>query len=387
MKKKWLVTIIGIGILSIVGVNVFLITKSKTSHFIKVTSVQVIEVKKQEMSDTLIASGIVAPREEERIFKDDAIGTVKDIFVYEGQEVKKGTELFRYDEEEINNKMKLLELSGSRLSLELEQHRERLDNLETDFKHDLKDTSQIEESLRQVERNKSELERQVKYTMLSMKQNEMEMASILKKKDSLVVKSPISGIDKKVSRNTNKDVTGSQEPIVHLVSNDPYKVKGTITEFDSVVVKVGQPVKVKAKVLSSEIWEGKIESIQLSPSQSVINAGLEKNASVTSYPFEVALVDNHKGLQDGYHVSVEIQIKAKDNVLTLPQDATFAKDSIEYVFVVVDNRLQKREITIGLMNDEFKEVLTGVNGGDIIVRHPKVEWKDGMEVKVDASAS
>ncbi|NQX66565.1 hypothetical protein HQN90_10550 [Paenibacillus alba] len=29
MKKKWLVTIIGIGILSIVGLYVFLITKSK----------------------------------------------------------------------------------------------------------------------------------------------------------------------------------------------------------------------------------------------------------------------------------------------------------------------------------------------------------------------
>lgn len=386
MKKKWLVTITSIGILSIVGVNVFLIAKSKTP-LSKVANVQGIEVKKQQISDTLIASGIVTPREEERIFKDETMGTVKDIFVYDGQEVKKGSELLRYDEEEINNRISLLEIARTRLSLELEQHRERLDSLEADFKRDLKDTSQVEESLRQVEKNKNELERQVKYTRLSMQQNEMEIASLLKKKDNLVVKSTMSGIVKKIARNANKTVRDSQEPIIHLVSNEPYKVKGTITEFDSVFVKVGQSVKVKAKVLSGEIWEGKMESIQLSPSQSVINSGLEKNAAVTSYPFEVALMDNHKGLQDGYHVSVEIQINAKENVLTLPHDAIYAKDSKEYVLAVVDNRLQKREITIGLMNDEFKEVLTGVNEGDIIVRHPKVEWKDGMEVKVDAPAS
>ncbi|OPH52074.1 hypothetical protein BC351_33475 [Paenibacillus ferrarius] len=386
MKKKWLVTIIGVGILSIVGVNVFLITKSKIP-ISKVTNVQGIEVKMKQMSDTLIASGIVTPREEEQIFKDETMGTIKDIFVYVGQEVKKGSELFRYDEEEINNRIALLEIARTRLSLELEQHRERLDSLEADFKHNLKDTSQVEESLRQVEKNKNELERQVKYTMLSLKQNEMEMTALLKKKDNLVVKSTMSGIVKKVARNANKTAADLQEPIVHLVSNEPYKVKGTITEFDSVFVKVGQPVKVRAKVLSSEKWEGKIESIQLNPSQRVMNSGLEKSTSVTPYPFEVALMDNHKGLEDGYHVSVEIQIKAKDNVLTLPHDAILAKDSKEFVFAVVDNRLQKRELTIGLMNDEFKEVLTGVKEGDIIVRHPKIEWKDGMEVKVDASTS
>ncbi|MCY9657570.1 efflux RND transporter periplasmic adaptor subunit [Paenibacillus chondroitinus] len=386
MKKKWLITIIGIGILSIVGLNIFLLVKSKFSHS-NVTSVQTFEVKMQQMSDTLVASGTVTPREEERIFKDESMGSIKDIFVSEGQEVRKGTELFRYDEEEINNKMKLLEISRSRLSLELEQYREKLDNLEADFKHNLKDTLQIEESLRQAENNKNELERQVKYIMLSIQQNEMELTSLLKKRDNLVVKSVVSGVVKKITRNANKSTTDSQDPIIHIASNEPYKVKGTITEFDSVFVKAGQPVKVRAKVLSSEVWEGKIESIQLSPSQNVLNAGVEKNASVTSYPYEVALVDNRKGLQDGYHVSVEIQINVKDNVLTLPHDVTFAKDSKEFVFVVVNNRLQKREITIGLMNDEFKEVLTGVNEGDIIVRHPKVEWKDGMEVKVDAPTS
>lgn len=385
MNKKWFLILLGIGILSTVGVNLFLISNSNSS-FSSLTNVQVIHLKQQQMSDTLIASGVVTPSEEEKIYIDQTMGLVKDLFVNEGQEVRIGTELFRYDEEEIRNKVTLLEIAKTRLSLELEQHREKLDNLEADFKHNLKDTSQVEEAIRQADKAKKELERQVKYTMLSIKENEMQMEGLLKKKNNLVVKSTISGIVKKVTRSTNIVGTEAQEPIIHLVSNEPYKVKGTITEFDSVFVKVGQPVKVKAKVLASEMWEGNIETIKLSPSQSGINSGLEKKEAVTSYPFEVALMDKHKGLQEGYHVSVEIQIKAKDHVLTLPHDATFVQNSKEFVFVVVDNRLQKKEITIGLMNDQLKEVLTGVNEGDIIVRHPKVDWKEGMEVKVDAAA-
>ncbi|OPH48277.1 hypothetical protein BC351_38435 [Paenibacillus ferrarius] len=386
MKKKWFLILLSLGILSIIGINLFLIFNPNSS-LSSLTNVRVIQVEKQQISDTLIASGVVTPSDEERIFIDEAMGSVKDLFVYEGQEVMKGTELFRYDEEEIRSKVTLLEIAKTRLSLELEQHREKLDNLEADFKHNLKDTSLVEESIRQAGKARKELERQVKYTMLSIKENEMQMESLLKKKDNLIVKSSISGIVKKVTRNRNRAGTEAQEPIIHLVSNEPYKVKGTITEFDSVFVKAGQPVKVKSKVLSSEMWEGKVKSIQLSPSQSGINSGLEKKESVTSYPFEVALMDKRAGLQEGYHVSVEIQIKAKDNVFTLPHDATFVQDSKEFVFIVVDNMLQKKEITIGLMNDQFKEVLTGVNEGDIVVRQPKIDWKEGLEVKVDVATS
>ena len=50
------------------------------------------------------------------------------------------------------------------------------------------------------------------------------------------------------------------------------------------------------------------------------------------------------------------------------------------VYVLVDGKLERREVQTGKMNDEFIEVTEGVNLDELVVITPYEGMHDGMEV-------
>ncbi len=46
------------------------------------------------------------------------------------------------------------------------------------------------------------------------------------KVDDLTVKSKIDGVVVKITKDVAKAEGGSQEPVIHIISNQPFKVKG-----------------------------------------------------------------------------------------------------------------------------------------------------------------
>jgi multidrug efflux pump subunit AcrA (membrane-fusion protein) len=66
----------------------------------------------------------------------------------------------------------------------------------------------------------------------------------------------------------------------------------------------------------------------------------------------------------------------------LPKAAIRTVDGRAVVFVVNDDRIERRAITVGLENGDHIEVLSGVSAGERVVVEGPQTLKDGDKVKV-----
>src|SRR5699024_2606086 len=146
--------------------------------------------------------------------------------------------------------------------------------------------------------------------------------------------------------------------------------------------------------------------------------------NVTMYPFVVAIEDDTKDLRQGFHVSLEVNVAEADKSLVVPHMAImdelmmdkslvvphmaimdelmmdmeddsfsmtdellmgmgeeFEEDDMQFVYVLVDGILERRDIETGKMSDEYVEIISGVELNELVVVNPDWDMYDGMEVE------
>ena len=64
-------------------------------------------------------------------------------------------------------------------------------------------------------------------------------------------------------------------------------------------------------------------------------------------------------------------------------DAVVTEDSTNFVYVVDENnKVSKREITVGRFSDDNYELLTGVEQGERVVDNPKTSMAEGDKIAI-----
>lgn len=69
----------------------------------------------------------------------------------------------------------------------------------------------------------------------------------------------------------------------------------------------------------------------------------------------------------GAEVDVVIVLEEKNDVLLVDKDAVYEKEQKEYVTVIEGDKEFEKQVTTGLENDEFVEVVTGLNENEIVL--------------------
>lgn len=90
-------------------------------------------------------------------------------------------------------------------------------------------------------------------------------------------------------------------------------------------------------------------------------------------------VDNRRGLlRPGMFVEVTMIVERREDVPVIPRDALADRAGRKVAFVIDGQRVSQRDLVLGLGNDEFVEILSGLQVGDrVVVR--------GWETLVDES--
>jgi HlyD family secretion protein len=97
----------------------------------------------------------------------------------------------------------------------------------------------------------------------------------------------------------------------------------------------------------------------------------------------VSFNDPHEDLGVGYRLQARFITGSKSDALIVPRFSVLqAPDRSFYVFKVVDARLVRQPITIGLRGDLDMEVTTGLSENDLIVAVPDTTMKEGMAVEM-----
>jgi HlyD family secretion protein len=87
-----------------------------------------------------------------------------------------------------------------------------------------------------------------------------------------------------------------------------------------------------------------------------------------------------RALGHGFRVLADIQVWLGNDVLSVPVGTLFRDGSDWAVFAVSNNRAALRHVTLGERNEEFAQVLGGLNDGDTVILHPGDTIAEGTKV-------
>ncbi len=207
--------------------------------------------------------------------------------------------------------------------------------------------------------------------------------SLARTQDSLedyTITSPIEGtvIEKNYKEGDNYDPSTASSSgasafmaVIYDMSRLTFDIN--VSEMDVVKVKVGQKVTFTADALDSQSFTGVVEKVNIN--------GTTQNGN-TSYPVTVTVDGNgselaDQGLLPGMSVSASIIVEEVGSVLCIPVDAV-QRGEAPYVLVpgagALDEsgnladftKLERREVTLGRNNDEFIEILSGLEEGETV---------------------
>ncbi|ACO32357.1 MULTISPECIES: efflux RND transporter periplasmic adaptor subunit [Acidobacterium] len=92
------------------------------------------------------------------------------------------------------------------------------------------------------------------------------------------------------------------------------------------------------------------------------------------------------GLEDAYHVNVQVIVWQGSNVLKVPASAIFRFQKEWAVFLVKNGKAHRTIVQIGHRGSTFWEVTAGLRLGDRVVVHPGADIEDGVRVKESRAA-
>lgn len=393
MKKKawiWVASIVGL-LLIAGGISYYFISRNAevVSDDMEQMPVTVQKASEKELIESILVTGEIVPESEQKVFLEADKGSISEYKVAENQAVKAGDPLFLYDSSKINTEynraVRQRDLTQSRGKTEQNQIAE-LNKRIAEAKKKVESGEGTQDEVNQLSNEKVQLEIQYEATKAEIASAQDEINEITTRKKEMTVVSKIDGIVVKVNQNVAATENGTPEPVVHVISSQPYKVIGTMSEFDAVKIKQGQPVIVRPKVYKDREWKGTVETVSQFPNEDGASGaefgGAMQGGNVTMYPFKVAITDDTSELRQGFHVSLEIQVKVNESekTLVIPHTALMNEGGVDVAYVLVDGKLSRREVQTGGMSDEWLEVVEGVKLGEQVVITPYEGMYDGMEV-------
>ncbi|WP_084786759.1 efflux RND transporter periplasmic adaptor subunit [Bacillus tuaregi] len=390
-KKVWIpvVSIVGLAVIAMV---VLFVMKDKKAEMaagndLQNMSIAVQKAAEQELTETILVTGEIVPESEQKVYLEPDKGDIIEYKVAENQTVKAGEPLFLYDSSkldvEYNGAVRERDLIKLRAKAEEAQIAEMNKQIEAAKKNLTADAEGQAVDVNQLTKEKAQLELQYESTKTEAASAQERINEAANRKKEMTIVSKIDGIVVKVNQNVAKTETGASEPVIHIISNSPYKVIGTMSEFDAVKIQPEQAVVIRPKVFKDREWNGVVESVSQFPNEDGASGemmGAPGGGNVTMYPFKVAITDDTSELRQGFHVSLEVKIVGTEKKPVIPHSAILDEGGVAVTYVLVDKKLERREIQTGSMNDELIQVTEGVKKDELVVVTPNEEMYDGMEV-------
>ena len=248
-------------------------------------------------------------------------------------------------------------------------------NRELERSRDLFSTNIIsQQTLEQIESNYGAQLAKRKSLEASLGQVEVSAGNAL-------IKSPVSGFVIQKQQEEG-DTAQMGRPLCSIVSVDPIRVTLGIAEKDVSVVRQGMSVELTVDAVPGHVFQGKV--IRILP---VIDTATRTNEVRIDIENPIDAERKEALLKPGMFGRVSIVVEKRTDQLVVPFRALLVSDrgsSEERRVFVVDNRniAHEKTVRVGVRNDGWYEVLSGLNPTDRVVMRGQYGLRDKDEVEV-----
>ena len=288
-------------------------------------------------------SGVAESQKTEKVAADTQ-KTVKEIFVSEGDSVKKGDKLFTYDTE-------LMQLDVQQAQLEIESMQSTISTNNNQIAQYQRERQNVSGSERMAyDAQIQQLQAENNSTTYQLKTKEAELERLKKGLENADVLAPVDGTVESVG--TIEQPLDGENTLVTLRNGGDLRVKGSVSEQNVLSISVGDAVIVRSRVDKDQTWAGTIASIDTGSTQQnendyyMMDSGSER---ASFYSFYVDL-ESDAGIIMGQHLTIEPDFGqgAGHEGIWLPAGFVVDPEGDAYVWMANSRmKLQKQPVTLG----------------------------------------
>ncbi|CAM3419714.1 efflux RND transporter periplasmic adaptor subunit [Marinicrinis lubricantis] len=286
-------------------------------------AVQTTTVRSGTIESRISGTGNIEPLSRETI-KATETGEVAEVYFHEGDKVKAGDILLRFEKDDVTDQIESMELELSNSRLELQDLQNQYKRAEDD---------EARESIR------LSIQRQE----LGIQQKEEELAELTEQEGKAPITAPIDGILTSWDIETGQTITDQTNELGEVVNYDQFQIVVAVDELDISKVEIGQEAEIIVEALSNHTYTGQVMAIA--------DEGTPSNGVST---FDVTVVLNEAdGLKAGMSAEASIQTAYKENALLLPIEAI--QQAGDQYFVLVPAAEEAEEETDGEVTPEIPQ--------------------------------
>lgn len=331
------------------------------------------------------------------VIKPEVSGKIINLYVEEGQRVKKGEVLIKLDDREyvlnlesvdaarLKNLSELLLESQFSEQADVEQivDREKLDEAEKEYenKRELFRQGKI------TEKDFQELSRQYELFLIEsgekkdeiiaaakgLTQSEIDVKKARLNLEKTSVRAPFSGIITDIKVSPDENVSPSSE-LFTLVNIERIQVHAKVLESEIGKMKVGREVELRFSAYPDRTFKGEVKSISpvVNPEDKTCKVFIE-----ASNPDE--------DIKPGMHAEVEIVAEIYEKRLLVPQEAVLHRGGRKLVFVHENGLAKWRYVQTGLENEDYAEILPAERQGEGVLEGEQVLIEGHFTLAHDAN--
>ena len=392
------------------------------------TLVSAEKAENRTIIEVVSANGKIRPETEVKI-SSDVSGEIVELYVAEGDSVRKGQPLLEINPEilvtsfdaataQYNNAM--ASLAGTKARLE--QSKAQMARSDADFKrqsslHDKKAISEAEfETARaNYEVAKSELsaaEQNVRAAQYGVDNAKAGMSQASKNLSRTKIYAPVSGTVSLLAVEKGERVVGvaqmSGTELLRIANLTEMQAVVEVNENEIVRLTLGDTALIEVDAYPNQKFKGIVTQMANSPKTSSATAQLSTD-EVTKFEVKIRMLRSSyehlekklaKGqspFRPGMSATVKIQTETQRNALSVPIQSVTAKlDTLsgnsseetfkEYVFVIKGDTVEMRSIKTDIQDNRYIVVKEGLKVGEEIVEGPygavSKTLKSGSKIKV-----
>lgn len=198
----------------------------------------------------------------------------------------------------------------------------------------------------------------VRIAQLQVEQAQAALEQARNNLDEARLVAPFDGVVAAVNVREGEVAVGALPAIV-LVDNRQYHVDVAVDEVDITRIAPGQAVTVTLDALPNDLFLGVVERIAPQPTLT---------AGIVSYPVRVLVQSQDARLRSGLTATAEIVVQEERDVVLAPNWA-IRRDRVTgqaFASVLRDGQIQEVAVTLGLRNESFSQIVSGLNEGDTV---------------------
>jgi HlyD family secretion protein len=363
-------------------------------------------VRQGQVHAAFHASGQLAYKQQVRL-SAELIAKVLRIDVAEGQTVKPGQVLIQLDDAPVRAEISQAQAQLARSQIEIARLERDLQGKQRELERAVELAKQGMVSREKVESAEVAADSARFLIEAGRKVAQQDEAVLVQRQRMLertVIRSPISGTVVAIPIRLGETAVASAQSmagseLIHIADTNSMRVEAQVSENDLARVRVGQTVQVMLPAIPNQVFVGKVAQKARG-----ISAGGEsgrasgKERSARAVPVMIALEAGHDQFISGLTCDLQFQEGGAEGALLIPLTALRYEDeqllnSMDammfgarrqpFVWVLSEGQARKRKLVLGVADEQFHEVQSGLKIGESVISGPPAllaKLSEGMAV-------